>query len=63
MYAAAKIFGVIVLAGMAGAYFQLGLYLTSHGTPFPIMYGLGPWMAWLSAPIAIVAVLWNDVDK
>jgi len=63
MRIAAKIVGITALVWLAGAYFQLGLYLTSFGTPFPIMHGLGQWLAWVCAPLAIGAVLINELTE
>jgi hypothetical protein len=58
-----KIVGGILAAAAAGAYLQLGLYLTTPGTPIPLMDGAGQWLAWIATPIVIVTVLAESQTK
>lgn len=52
-----KIIGVIICAGLIGAYIQVGLFLTASGSPIWWMIGLGQWLAWVAIPIAITTVV------
>lgn len=55
-----KVLGIVLLMAFLGAYMEIGLWLTTIGTPIWWMHGLGQWLAWMFTPIAVVGVLIHD---